>query len=82
MAARTSACSALKRTGSGWAGTDDGRADSAAPVHIGRSAAGMMHGAPRTERLDQGAVLPQGALDVGAGRPGDAPPDRRAALRT
>ena len=47
MAATTSsAWSALKRTGSGLAGTDDGRADSA-PVHIGRSAAGSRCTVPR-----------------------------------
>jgi hypothetical protein len=47
MAAMTSsAWSALKRTGSGWAGTDDGRADSA-PVQIGRSAADSRCTVPR-----------------------------------
>jgi hypothetical protein len=52
------------------------QADSA-PVHIGRSAVdSRCTVAARTERLDQGAVLPEGVLDVGAGRPGDAPPDR------
>jgi hypothetical protein len=37
----------------------------------------QVDGAAWTERLDQGAVLPERALDVGAGRPGDAPPDRQ-----
>jgi hypothetical protein len=36
----------------------------------------QVHGPARAERLDQGAVLPEGTLDVSAGRPGDAPPDR------
>ena len=47
MAAMTSsACSGVKRTGSGCIGTDDGRADSA-PVHIGRSAVGSRCTVPR-----------------------------------
>ena len=34
-----------------------------------------MDRAARTEGLDQGAILPEGTLHVGAGRPGDSPPD-------
>ena len=37
----------------------------------------QVHGAARTERLDEDAVLPERALHVGAGRPGDAPADRQ-----
>ena len=76
MAAMTSsACPGVKRTPSGWAGTEDGRADSA-PVHIGRSAAGSRWTVPRGPNvLTRVRPLPERVLHTGAGRPGDPPPD-------
>ena len=72
----SSACSGVKRTGSGCIGTDDGRADSA-PVHIGRSAVDSRCTVPRGPNvLTRVRSSQSGALHVGAGRPGDAPPDR------
>ena len=75
MAAMTSsACPGVKRTPSGWVGTGDGRTGSARSTSAGRRWQ-QADGAARTERLDQGALAPQRALHVGAGRPGDPPPD-------
>ena len=36
-----------------------------------------MDSAARAECLDQAALAPQRAPHIGAGRPGDAPPDRQ-----
>lgn len=65
----------VKRIPSGCVGGDD-TADSA-PVRIGSTAAGSRwDSAARAERRDQGSVLPQRALHVGAGRAGEEAADR------
>ena len=78
MAAMTSsACPGVKRTPSGCVRHRRRQGRQRARPHRQVGGGQQVDGAARAERLDQGALLPERAPHVGAGRPGDAPPDRQ-----